>query len=613
MLARARDAGSADASSSSRRPPRRCRSTDASFDHLDGHVPPALRRRTRPRRSPSSRASCGRAASSRRSSSALPAGLARPAVGALRPSGPAARRPRSCDTAGARSATSSASSIRSYWERYPARAAARALACSGHPDVAVAADEPRRRRRHLGPDADERSVCDGRRGTRSRPEAGATTSRSSTRRTRRGISPTSSSAAAWRHRRLGTAQRGGRGLRARRRDRRARARRAARPTAAHEHPEPDARRPGGRSRSARRARSASSGAIAFEPWLVLLVPVGVFLVLAYNLELLGGRFHSDLWFGLAWGGFPVICGYAAVAGDLSVAALLARGVRRPPLARAARALEPRALRAPAASPPSTASSSSRRLARAPRRRSPHRGGGARAAPPRRRVGRARGGSRRVPTLEWLRVDARLDPASRRSSARSSSSCAALVARAETLARARAARTEQLVTEARRAVRARPPRRSRRRRPSSCASRSRARRPTRSPRTSRRSAGSPTSAAASSPCASGSSPTAWPSSSRPSSSASRSGCARGSPTSSAPRTRSRARVSTLEQRMRQRIADVEAKVAAGVRRARRERSTSSAPRRFGSARSSRRAPAMRSLARSRSSRRRRTTGAAPSTR
>jgi hypothetical protein len=65
------------------------------------------------------------------------------------------------------------------------------------------------------------------------------------------------------------------------------------------------------------------GAIAFEPWLVLLVPVGLFLVVAYNLELLDGRFHSDLWFGLAWGGFPVVCGFAAVAGELSVAALLA--------------------------------------------------------------------------------------------------------------------------------------------------------------------------------------------------------------------------------------------------------------------------------------------------
>jgi hypothetical protein len=66
-----------------------------------------------------------------------------------------------------------------------------------------------------------------------------------------------------------------------------------------------------------------AGAIAYEPWIVLLVPVGAFLVLAYNLELLGGRFHSDLWFGLAWGGFPVVCGYAAVAGEIRAATVLA--------------------------------------------------------------------------------------------------------------------------------------------------------------------------------------------------------------------------------------------------------------------------------------------------
>ena len=65
------------------------------------------------------------------------------------------------------------------------------------------------------------------------------------------------------------------------------------------------------------------GALAYEAWLVPLVPLGLFLVLAYNLELLGGRFHSDLWFGLAWGGFPLLCGYAAAAGELSVGALLA--------------------------------------------------------------------------------------------------------------------------------------------------------------------------------------------------------------------------------------------------------------------------------------------------
>lgn len=64
-----------------------------------------------------------------------------------------------------------------------------------------------------------------------------------------------------------------------------------------------------------------AGALVFRGWLVVLVPVGVFLVLAYNLELLRGRFHTDLWFGLGWGAFPLICGYAAVAGELRVVAL----------------------------------------------------------------------------------------------------------------------------------------------------------------------------------------------------------------------------------------------------------------------------------------------------
>lgn len=66
-----------------------------------------------------------------------------------------------------------------------------------------------------------------------------------------------------------------------------------------------------------------AGALAWGLWLLALVPVGAFLVLAYNLELARGRFHTDLWFGLAWGGFPVLAGYAVVAGDLGVAAVVA--------------------------------------------------------------------------------------------------------------------------------------------------------------------------------------------------------------------------------------------------------------------------------------------------
>jgi hypothetical protein len=56
-----------------------------------------------------------------------------------------------------------------------------------------------------------------------------------------------------------------------------------------------------------------AGVIIVSPWLALLVVAGVFLVLAYNLELVGGRFHTDTWFALAWGGFPAFTGYFANA------------------------------------------------------------------------------------------------------------------------------------------------------------------------------------------------------------------------------------------------------------------------------------------------------------
>jgi hypothetical protein len=49
---------------------------------------------------------------------------------------------------------------------------------------------------------------------------------------------------------------------------------------------------------------------------------GSFLVVAYNLELFRGIFHSDAWFALAWGGFPALTGYFAQTGRLSVAAVI---------------------------------------------------------------------------------------------------------------------------------------------------------------------------------------------------------------------------------------------------------------------------------------------------
>ena len=64
------------------------------------------------------------------------------------------------------------------------------------------------------------------------------------------------------------------------------------------------------------------GVLSATGWLAVSIPVGVFLVLAYNLELFGGKFHSDLWFALAWGGFPVIVAYLAQAGTLRPPAVL---------------------------------------------------------------------------------------------------------------------------------------------------------------------------------------------------------------------------------------------------------------------------------------------------
>ena len=64
-------------------------------------------------------------------------------------------------------------------------------------------------------------------------------------------------------------------------------------------------------------------AVTFDPTLLVFVVVGAFLVPAYNLELFGGRFHTDLWFALAWGAFPALTGYAACAGTLHAEALAA--------------------------------------------------------------------------------------------------------------------------------------------------------------------------------------------------------------------------------------------------------------------------------------------------
>jgi hypothetical protein len=56
--------------------------------------------------------------------------------------------------------------------------------------------------------------------------------------------------------------------------------------------------------------------------LLPFVAAGAFLVVAYNLELFGGRLHSDLWFAAAWGAFPALTGYWVNALELRPAGVL---------------------------------------------------------------------------------------------------------------------------------------------------------------------------------------------------------------------------------------------------------------------------------------------------
>jgi hypothetical protein len=58
-------------------------------------------------------------------------------------------------------------------------------------------------------------------------------------------------------------------------------------------------------------------------WLLAFVGIGVFIAVAYNLELFGGRFHGTLWFALAWGALPVLATFFAAAGAIRGEAALA--------------------------------------------------------------------------------------------------------------------------------------------------------------------------------------------------------------------------------------------------------------------------------------------------
>lgn len=79
--------------------------------------------------------------------------------------------------------------------------------------------------------------------------------------------------------------------------------------------------------------------------VIPLIPAGVLLAVGYNLEMFGGRLHTDLTFAAAWGGFPLLVGYLAQrpAATLPHAAVAVAGVA----AATASAYAQRALSTPA--------------------------------------------------------------------------------------------------------------------------------------------------------------------------------------------------------------------------------------------------------------------------
>jgi hypothetical protein len=64
------------------------------------------------------------------------------------------------------------------------------------------------------------------------------------------------------------------------------------------------------------------GAVTVSYWLLAFVVTGTLIAVAYNLELVGGRMHSDLWFALGWGAFPAFTAFWAQAGKFRVEGVL---------------------------------------------------------------------------------------------------------------------------------------------------------------------------------------------------------------------------------------------------------------------------------------------------
>jgi hypothetical protein len=62
--------------------------------------------------------------------------------------------------------------------------------------------------------------------------------------------------------------------------------------------------------------------VLYTPLLTLIALAEGFFLFAYNLEWFGGRFHTDAWFAVSWGGLPVLAGHILQTNRLSLTALV---------------------------------------------------------------------------------------------------------------------------------------------------------------------------------------------------------------------------------------------------------------------------------------------------
>jgi hypothetical protein len=68
-----------------------------------------------------------------------------------------------------------------------------------------------------------------------------------------------------------------------------------------------------------------AGCFIVSATLAPFVAIGGFLAIAYNLELFGGRFHTDFWLAAAWGAFPALTSWWVNTLSLGSAKTVAAG------------------------------------------------------------------------------------------------------------------------------------------------------------------------------------------------------------------------------------------------------------------------------------------------